>query len=1073
MKFLKLLLVLALSISQNLFAQHTHDKPSDHYSPFIENMGQWDEEIKFRSDFAGGRIFLHKNKMRFGFLNHNDLEILSTLYHDHSERGKNLLEQHIIHGHIYEMEFIGSNKNPNVSTLEKQSNYHNYFLGNDKSKWAENVGLYGHVIYSELWDGVDFKMKESKGSYEYDFIVKPGADIQQIKLRFTGQDFIEVKDGKLLITTSVNTVIENAPYVYQQINGKQQKVACRYALNDGVLGFEFPEGYNPAYEVIIDPLLIFSTYSGSTADNWGYSATYDNEGNYYGGSITSGIGYPITPGAFQESFGGGPWDIAITKYNPQGTAQVYSTFLGGNGDDRPHSLIVDSQGRLIVYGSTSSNNFPIPFQSSFDNTFNGDFDIFITKFSSGGSSIVGSTYIGGSGLDGRNNADLVSPNYGDSYRGEVMIDDNDNIYVASFTSSSDFPVLGSGQNSYQGSQDGCVFKATPDLSTMVWSTYLGGSGQDAGFSIRPGNTNEVFICGGTNSSDFPTTAGTIQPTYQGGVDGFVININNTTGAFNYATYLGTSAYDQGYFLDIDNQGDVYVFGQTKGASPVSPGVYSNPNGSQFIHKMTPDLSTSILSTVFGSGESTIDISPTAFSLGICDNILISGWGGGFNSEGNTAGLPITPDAFQTETDGSGMYFMALEKDFEDLIYATHFGGSGSGEHVDGGTSRFDKNGILYQAICACGGSGMPTTPGAWSESNGSGCNLGSVKMEMCYEGVFTQIIMNNQGTACALSEIEFASSGNGVEFIWYFGDGSPVDTNENPTHTYTDTGTYLVSLIAIDTSLYVSSDTAYISVTIFPESPINAEFSLDLNCLDKTINVVSEVSGFENMLYEWVIEGAPFSLFTESVFYTFNEPGIYDISHTVTDTLCALVASTTQQVFISEEIELLANFNYTPDFSDSLIYFTNTGTSGLSAESYFWNFGDGSTSLDGETPTHFYTSDGTYNVTEIITNSSYCNPVDSITFPVIVDFGLTSIVDLEKENLIVYKHQNKLELRSSEKNIQVELVLYNTNGLRIKSYNLHLDNSGKSSIDLPVMAKGIYLVHYKSKDLQKVVKFVY
>jgi len=368
---------------------------------------------------------------------------------------------------------------------------------------------------------------------------------------------------------------------------------------------------------------------------------------------------------------------------------------------------------------------------------------------------------------------------------------------------------------------------------------------------------------------------------------------------------------------------------------------------------------------------------------------------------------------------------------------------------------------------------MPTTPGAWSETNGSGCNLGSVKMEMCYEGVFTQIIMNNQGTACALSEIEFASSGNGVEFIWYFGDGSPVDTNENPTHTYTDTGTYLVSLIAIDTSLYVSSDTAYISVTIFPESPINAEFSLDLNCLDKTINVVSEVSGFENMLYEWVIEGAPFSLFTESVFYTYNEPGIYDISHTVTDTLCALVASTTQQVFISEEIELLANFNYTPDFSDSLIYFTNTGTSGLSAESYFWNFGDGSTSLDGETPTHFYTSDGTYNVTEIITNSSYCNPVDSITFPVIVDFGLTSIADLEKENLIVYKHQNKLELRSSEKNIQVELVLYNTNGLRIKSYNLHLDNSGKSSIDLPVMAKGIYLVHYKSKDLQKVVKFVY
>ena len=173
MRILLLGLIILLSIFRPVFAGNDDHLHSSHVAPFIENKGQWDNNLLFRSDFGGGKIFLHKDKFRFGFINHDDLEILNVLHHDQSEGAEERLNKHIFHGHIYDMGFVNANKNPEIFSFEKQNYHYNYFLGNDQSKWAGDVGLYGQVLYKGLWNGIDLKIKEDNGAYEYDFIVEP------------------------------------------------------------------------------------------------------------------------------------------------------------------------------------------------------------------------------------------------------------------------------------------------------------------------------------------------------------------------------------------------------------------------------------------------------------------------------------------------------------------------------------------------------------------------------------------------------------------------------------------------------------------------------------------------------------------------------------------------------------------------------------------------------------------------------------------------------------------------------------------------------------------------------------
>ena len=282
-----------------------------------------------------------------------------------------------------------------------------------------------------------------------------------------------------------------------------------------------------------------------------------------------------------------------------------------------------------------------------------------------------------------------------------------------------------------GPQDGVVFKLNTDLSSILWSTYLGGNNDDAVYDVVLDQNNNLYIAGGTNSVNFPTTTGVLSPAIHGGVDGFITHLNATGSTILASTFIGTPDYDQTYFVELDPYGDVYTTGQTEGLYPVSAGVYSNAGSSQFIHKMNATLDTTIYSTVFGNGNRIPNISPTAFLVDTCLNVYVAGWGRclslGVFTNGNNSNMPITPNAHQSWTDGCDFDFFVLNSTATAPAYATYFGGGMSQEHVDGGTSRFDKNGVIYEAVCAgCGGyNDFPTTPGVVSNTNNSGnCNNG-------------------------------------------------------------------------------------------------------------------------------------------------------------------------------------------------------------------------------------------------------------------------------------------------------------------------------------------------------------
>ena len=876
------------------------DHTKSHASPFIENRGQWDNDILFRSDLPGGRLDILGNKFRFGFLLHDDLENLHTLFHDRTQQGGALLENPVIHGHVYEMGFIQANNDLTVVGKNKQTLYHNYFLGNNKTKWAGNVPLFGSLHYLDLWKGIDLKIEEKNGNFEYDFIVKPGANVEMIKLEFNGQDEIDIIDGKLMITTSVNTVYENKPFAYQMIRGKIEQISCRFILDGNMVTFEFPDGFDPSQELIIDPELIFSTYSGSSAVNWGFTATYDDAGYYYGGGYVFDLGYPVTPGAFQTSFGGSP-DIGITKYTPDGTQQVYATYIGGDSRDTPSSLIVDNQNNLLLFGSSTSTNFPVT-DNAYDPVFSGISDIILVKFNEEGSDLIGSTYIGGSENDGFNTIVIDGPdlyyNYGDDSRGEVMLDDSGNIYVASVTESSNFPTTpGVMQENFQGGKDGCIFKMNDDLSELLWSTYVGGSSEDAGYSIKI-NGNLVVACGGTMSSNLPADPEVVHPAYSGNIDGFVVTLNKNDGTKNKLTYLGTGSYDQAYMVDIDTEGNIYVIGQSLGPYPVKGDVYTNPNSAQFIHKLTPELDSTIVSTVFGDGANNqVNISLTALLVDNCGRVYISGWGGGINQtlgNGTMFGLPVTADAIKSNTDGKDFYFIIFEKDLKDLLYATFFGGEASfGEHVDGGTSRFNKNGIIYQAICACGDGSIPTTSDAWFTFNNAECNLGSVVIDLSLPPVIAEISVNDE-MYCDEEPpfpIQFTGLGSeGLNYFWDFGDGQ-FSTLQNPVNLYQDTGVYQI-VFSISGESICENDMTSTTLTLSYPEPFSLDWQISpqIDCVDELqVNLAFTGLGADSLIWDL---GDGVVLYNDpAINHTYSDLGIYQAKLTAFDLDCDKIDS--------------------------------------------------------------------------------------------------------------------------------------------------------------------------------------
>ena len=372
-----------------LSAQHKAQKQTSF--TFIQNKGQWQSNALFKANLGGlNNVYLEDQAFTYVFSNHDDVEKIHDVIYATDE----IRDAHIIRSHAYKVLF--KNAIPvQPEGLEMRNEYYNYILGNDPEKWTSYVPLFEQVKYQNLYPGIDLKTYSSGRYFKYDFIVKAGVDPLQIVLKYEGTEGIKIDEGDLIIYTSVETIIEKKPYAYQITDNGKKEVDCQYILTGNQVTFDFPEGYDHSKPLIIDPTVVAATLSGTFgAANFGHCATYDYAENIYTGGISFGVGYPTTTGAFQTDFNDGYTDIAISKYNPEGSELIYATYIGGNNREFPQSMITDFDQQLYIYGSTESSNFPIT-GNAFQQSKAGSSDIIVTKLNSDGSALIGSTYIGG------------------------------------------------------------------------------------------------------------------------------------------------------------------------------------------------------------------------------------------------------------------------------------------------------------------------------------------------------------------------------------------------------------------------------------------------------------------------------------------------------------------------------------------------------------------------------------------------------------------------------------------------------------------------------------------------------
>ncbi len=1049
-----ILLILLLAFASNTLAQQSLE--------FVENKGQWDNRIQYQGQLNTGLFSLKKDGgYKMTLLSHDDVRAVGEFIHGHKDKtqasgtsggDKELAvtasssnktsvaasNDGTIHGHVYEVSFLNANPNPTAIADKEQSFYNNYYLGNDKSKWASGCKVFAAVTYQNVYPNIDVRYYTDKGQLKYDIIVNPGGDINRVALYVDGVEALKLKDEQLVFKTTVDEVKEAIPYSYQLGKKGRQEVTCRFDVKGNIVRYKLDNLIDKAATLVIDPSLIFSTFTGSTAENWGYTATYDGAGNFYAGGIVFGAAAPYNNGAFSYSGTtantgeGKGCDMGIIKFNPTGTAKIYATYVGGkSGNSFPQSLIVDASNNLIIAGKTTAAEYP----STTRVGARGGYDIVITKLRADGTGLVGSLVIGGTGDEGVNienkysstNKGAISTrrNYGDDSRSEVIFDNSGNILLVSCTQSTDFPIINAFQSTNGGAntsgraQDGLFIKATSDLSTVLVSSYLGGDNDDAAFvlSINPTSGN-IYVAGATASTNFPgNKTGVITAANAGGAcDGFVSVLNSNGTQLLQSTYLGTSGADVVYGIQFDKFGFPYVMGTTTGAWTVTSNIgFVQNGGKQFISKLQPSLSAYVYSTVFGTNSSVPNISPTAFLVDRCENIYISGWGGTANTQqqygsAGTSGLAVTPDAVKRTGDGSDFYFFVMERNATKQLYGSLFGQNGGyGEHVDGGTSRFDANGIIYQSLCSCGnadvgaGNAFPISGGAFASQRGlDGCNLAAIKIAFNLSGVGSGVQSSIQGTAnrktgCVFTEVEFKDTlALGKTYVWNFGDGSPEQTTTAPNikHAFTVVGNYSVRLVAIDSSTCNIKDTSYVMIRVRNDAATLALTATKLAPCDAlsyrfdNTSIAPAGKPFSNNSFTLFFgDGRQQTVGVGSFQHSYPAAGTYNAGLILSDTnYCNYPDTIKLQLRIAANVK--AQFT-TPATGCAPYQAVITNTS-LAGDTFTWDFGDGTTFIGANPPPHLYAGVGSYTIRLTVIDTNTCNKVDSAAFTITVNGKPTS-----------------------------------------------------------------------------------
>lgn len=670
---------------------------------FEANQGQTENSVNFLARGAGYTLFLKPTeavlRLRsadFGMRNPNPQSAIGD------QQSKNSQSK------VLRMKLVGANPDAAVAGADELAGKVNYFTGNDSSEWRTDVPTYARVRYSEVYPGIDLVYYGNQKQLEYDFVVAPGRDPRAVCLQFDGADKVEVDTGgDLLLTLGESIVRQPKPLVYQEVGSSRRTIEGGYAVGpDGQVGFTVGE-YDALLPLVIDPVLVYSTYLGGSGTDSGNDIVVDSSGNAYICGDTTSTNFP-TANAIDGTFAGGGFagarDAFVTKLNATGSALVYSTYLGGsghttldpNGDDRCFGLKVDGAGNAYVVGETHSDDFPTV--NAFQGTYGGGFaDAFVTKLNPAGSALVYSTFIGGNVFDAATGIEL---------------DSSQNVYITGRTTSPNFPTVNPIQGTFAGgSSDAFVMKLNAAGTALVYSTYLGGTDFENGSGIAVDSAGNAYLAGQTRSTNFPT-ANAIQATFGGGTpdgDAFVAKINAAGSALVYSTYLGGSDNDAGFDIAVDSAGSAHVTGSSSSTNfPTANAFDSTLGGTSdgFVMKLNAAGSALVYSTYLGGSDAD---SGNDIALDSSGNAYVAG--GTISTNFPTAN-PIqatygggSVDAFVTKLNAAGSA----------LIYSTYLGG---GALDRGNAIAVDSCGSAY--VSGTTGSTNFTTLNPIQAANGGG-----------------------------------------------------------------------------------------------------------------------------------------------------------------------------------------------------------------------------------------------------------------------------------------------------------------------------------------------------------------
>ncbi|MCE5200112.1 MAG: SBBP repeat-containing protein [Armatimonadota bacterium] len=633
---------------------------------FIENHGQANNNVKYTVQGPQGTASFGDKGIRFD-LNNRRTPLRVTL--------------------------VNPGPNCRIEGCGKLGGHVSYIMGNNPSQWHTGIPVYKGVTYRAAWPGIDIAYRGEGRQIKYDIYAAPHADLSRIAFHYQGAERLWINaSGALSIQTAGSTFTESIPGIYQQKgNRKIWRKGCYVMLDEYTIGFRV-KGYDPSLPLVIDPSsdLVWSTLLGGSGDDYFRCITVDAAGHVYVTGMTTSQNIPVIPNAYDTTYAN-KYDVYVAKLNPSGTALEYATFLGGDNSDFTAGFAVDSTGCAYVAGYTSSMNFPVT-EGAANTIRRGSCDAYVAKLNPTGTALVYSTLIGGSDED---------------YGGGMAIDTAGCVYMTGHTSSLDFGTSEGAPDSTlsPGSADAFVVKLNATGSSILYSTFLGGSSSESGETIAVDATGCAYAAGKTKSIDFPTTPEAYRKTLAGVENAFVVKLNQTCTQFVYSTYLGGNQYECPESVIPDSGGNAYVAGRTHSPDfPVTPGAYDSAfNGGYdgFAIKINPEGSGLVFSTLLGgSGDDYIH----ALAIDQSGCLYVTG-------ETGSSDFPTTPGSLQRVLSGSDDAFVSkLSPNGASLMYSSFIGGT----DLDSGMGiALDGNGGLYIA----GGTSstdFPTTLGALS-----------------------------------------------------------------------------------------------------------------------------------------------------------------------------------------------------------------------------------------------------------------------------------------------------------------------------------------------------------------------